>query len=385
MTSRQRVLDSFAERCGRPAQFLVRAPGRINLIGEHTDYNDGFVLPMAIDRATWIALEPSDDGACTAFSLDLGQGTSFFLGGDLSHGDGWDDYARGVAWSLRQGGYELRGWRGVIGSDVPIGAGLSSSASLELAIARAFAVVGGHAWDPVSMAKLAQRAESQWVGLNCGIMDQLIVAAGHQGQALHIDCRSLTFDAIPVPGDVAILVLDSAAPRTLATSAYNVRRAQCESVVAAVSSVYPGVRALRDVTQDMLHSVAGSLTHVELMRARHVITENERVAHSVEAMRLRDSRRLGQLMYQSHESLRRDYEVSSNELDLLVSLARAEPGVLGARLTGAGFGGCVVAVVKTEFAPIAAASIIGQYRNRSGRDGRAFVSTASAGASVEDL
>jgi galactokinase len=216
-------------------------------------------------------------------------------------------------------------------------------------------------------------------------MDQLIVAAGHHGQALHIDCRSLTFDAIPVPRDIAILVLNSAAPRTLATSAYNVRRAQCESVVAVVASAFPDVRALRDVTQDMLHSVAGSLTHVEFMRARHVISENERVANTVEAMRTGDSGKLGWLMYQSHESLRRDYEVSSDELDLLVRLAMGEPGVLGARLTGAGFGGCVVAAVKTEFAPVASKSIIGQYRSRSGRDGSAFVSTASAGASVERL
>ena len=385
MTAKQRVLQSFGERFAHPPRYLVRAPGRINLIGEHTDYNDGFVLPMAIDRAAWIALEPSDDGLVTLYAADFGQEVTFALGEAMAPGEGWDGYVRGVAWALRGDGLETAGWRGVMGGDVPIGSGLSSSAALELAVARAFAAVTPFDWDPIRMARLAQRAESGWVGVNCGLMDQLAAAAGEAGHALFIDCRTLDSQAIPLPDSVAFLVLDSAAPRTLAGSAYNLRRAECESAVARLAIDHPEVRALRDVSSEMLEREACKLTPVELRRTRHIVSENERVLQSVEALRAGDVRRLGELMTCSHESLRVDYEVSSVELDALVRLALGTRGVLGARLTGAGFGGCAVAAVEVAAAADAAVSIMSAYRSQTGRAGQAFISAASPGATLEPI
>src|ERR671932_1303674 len=246
---RDAVLAAFQQRFGHPPTWLARAPGRVNLIGEHTDYNDGFVLPMAIDRAVWIAVRPRDDRRVVVYSLDFGERAGFDLAAEMSSAladgtrKGWIEYVHGVAWSLRDAGYPLgRGWDGVATGDVPIGAGLSSSAAMELATARAFAGLGGLAWEPIAMARLAQRAGNEWVGVNSGIMDQLISAAGVAGHALLIDCRSLATRAVPLPTGVAVAVFATATRRGLVDSAYNERRAQCEAAAA-----FFGVPALRDV------------------------------------------------------------------------------------------------------------------------------------------
>ncbi len=372
--------SAFIHHFASPPAAFVRAPGRVNLIGEHTDYNDGFVLPMAIDRAVWIALRPRPDRQVHLHALDFDQSIVFSLDA-LDERQGWAGYVQGVAWALQDAGYALRGWEGVMAGNAPIGAGLSSSAAAELAIARAFARVSGLPWHPKEMALLAQKAENQWVGVHCGIMDQLISAAGVAGHALFIDTRDLTTEPVPMPEQARIVVFYSDAPRSLASSAYNQRRAECEEAVRRLQGVLPGVTALRDVSPEQLEAHRHLLPRVIYRRARHVVTENARVLHSVSAMRSGDIPRLGELMLASHASLRDDYEVSSRELDLLVDLA-VNAGAFGARLTGAGFGGCAIALCRAEDADAIAQRVIGAYNGRTGRAGYAFVTVATDGAGV---
>ncbi len=375
-----RLAAAFFDHFQDQPAAIVRAPGRVNLIGEHTDYNDGFVLPMAIDRAVWIALRPRPDRQVHLHSLDFDQSLTFSLD-DLSQRTGWAGYVQGVAWALGDAGFALRGWEGVMAGNVPIGAGLSSSAATELAVARAFAFVSDLPWHPKRMALLAQKAENQWVGVNCGIMDQLISAAGVAGHALFIDTRDLTTDPAPLPEQARIVVFYSDAPRSLASSAYNQRRAECEEAVRRLQSALPGVTALRDISAEQLEAHRDLLPPVIYRRARHVVTENARGLASVRAMRAGDLARFGELMLASHASLRDDYEVSSQELDLLVDLA-VNAGALGARLTGAGFGGCAIALCRAEDAAGLGQDVIGEYNGRTGRAGYAFVTVATEGAGV---
>ena len=355
----------------------MRAPGRVNLIGEHTDYNDGFVLPMAIDRAVWIAGRPRDDGRVVGHSLDLDQAVEFSLVGFRHEKAGWGEYLKGVAWALQEAGYVLRGWEGVVAGDVPIAAGLSSSAALEMATARVFASVSDLAWDAATMAKLGQRAENQWVGVNCGIMDQMISAAGRAEHALLIDCRSLETQLVPLPMGTAVVILDTATRRGLVDSAYNERRARCEA-----AAEFFGVTALRDVSQVQFQAQAGRLDDLTQRRARHVITENARTLQAVEAMCRGDGVEMGQLMDKSHASLRDDFEVSSEELNHMVACARLEAGCYGARMTGGGFGGCAVALVRADDAHNFAHSVAACYQATTGITPNVYVCTAANGAEV---
>ena len=365
----------FEDRFDAPAPIVVRAPGRVNLIGEHTDYNDGFVLPMAIDRASWIALRPSGDGAVRLYSVEHGEETVLDLE-NVQHGKPtWSEYPRGVAWALQEAGHSLRGFEGVTACDVPMGAGLSSSASFELAVARAFAEVSGFEWDPAEMARVGQRAENEWVGVSCGIMDQMISAAGREGHALLIDCRSLELTPVPLPTGAVAVVLDTATRRGLVDSAYNERRAQCEAAAAAF-----GVKALRDVTWEQFEAGAEMLEAVTRRRAQHVISENLRTLEAADAMRGDDPDRVGALMNQSHVSLRDDFEVSSPELDTLADLARGERGCYGARMTGAGFGGCAVALVAATEVESFADHVTRAYRDTMGKTPAVYVCMASRGA-----
>jgi galactokinase len=385
---RERVLRAFEREYGRPAEALVRAPGRVNLIGEHTDYNDGFVLPMALDRAAWIALAPRDDDVVRLLADDLDQRGTFRVEsaarrdarGD-AHADrgGWLEYPRAVAWALQaDGGHVLRGFDGVLASDVPRGAGLSSSAAVELAVAAAFREASGFAWDPVDVARRMQRAENHWVGVASGIMDQLIGAAGVAGHALLIDCRDLTTRPVELPPDTLVVVLDTLTRRGLVGSAYNERRAQCEAAAAAL-----GVAALRDADMAALESIRDMLDGVAFRRARHVITENERVQAAVRAAEAGDAAAFGRLMDASHASLQGDFEVSSEALDQAVAAARAAPGCLGARMTGAGFGGCAVALVEADATDAFVTAAAAGYQRASGRAGSFLVATAADGAGTE--
>jgi galactokinase len=357
---------------------VVRAPGRVNLIGEHTDYNDGFVLPLAIDRAIWIALRPRTDGQVLAHSLDFSGSTTFSLDNLARANGGWAEYIKGVAWALQQTGHRLAGWEGVIAGDVPVGAGLSSSAALELAAARAFAVVSDLPWDAATMARLGQRAENEWVGVRCGIMDQMISAAGRAGHALLIDCRSLHTEEVPFPPGTTVVVLDTVTRRGLVDSAYNERRRQCESAARAF-----GVSALRDVSPAQFGAECGRLDEIMRCRARHVVTENERTLQTADAMRRGDAVAVGRLMNASHDSLRDDFEVSSRELDVMVDCGKSHPACLGIRMTGAGFGGCAVALIHGNEVEAFTSTVAAQYQAVTGIRPVLYVCAATDGASVD--
>ena len=374
----QRVVTDFAQRFGAPPSVVVRAPGRVNLIGEHTDYNDGFVMPMAIDRATWIALRPRADDTVILQALDHGESLTFNLKDFQRDAMTWREYPKGVTHMLKEAGYPLRGWEGVTACDVPMGAGLSSSASYELAIARAFSAVAGFAWDAPRMAVLCQKAENEWVGVKCGIMDQMISAVGEKDKAVLIDCRDLSRKPAPLPAGTAVVIMDTMTRRGLVDSAYNERRQQCHAAAA-----HFGVKALRDVTMNVFQSRAGELDPVVCKRARHVISENERTVSAVAAMTNGDAAALGQLMNTSHDSLRDDFEVTNHELNVIVDVARQQAGCFGARMTGAGFGGCAVALVAAPQAQTFAARVAEGYARKCGRQPAIYVTLATAGASLE--
>ncbi len=371
-----RVAKDFLARFGQAPTHLVRAPGRVNLIGEHTDYNDGFVMPLAIDRATWIALRPRPDDSVRLFSLDHDEEAVFSARAPERAAMSWREYPKGVAFALTSAGYELKGWEGVTLCDVPMGAGLSSSASFELAVALAFKAATGFPWDAPRMAVLGQKAENEWVGVKCGIMDQMISAVGRAGQAVLIDCRDLSLTYAPLPTGTAVVILDTMTRRGLVDSAYNERRAQCQK-----ASAHFGVKALRDVTLNSFNQRMQELDPTTARRARHVISENARTVEAAAAMKRSDAARLGQLMNESGDSLRTDFEVTNHELNLMVEAARKQPGCYGARMTGAGFGGCAVALVKESEAVRFAQNVAAAYAKTSGREPAVYVTPACEGAS----
>ncbi len=373
----EQVTTGFIERFGAPPGLIVRAPGRVNLIGEHTDYNDGFVLPMAINRAVYIAARARQDRQVSLHALDMARTMIFDLDEIVYADAGWGEYVQGMAFILQRAGQTLRGWEGVVAGDVPIGAGLSSSAALELATARTFSAVSALSWNGVEMAKLAQRAENQWVGVNCGIMDQMISAVGEAGHALLIDCRSLDTKSVPLPPATSVVVLDTATRRGLVDSAYNERRQQCET-----AAKFFGVPALRDVTIEEFEARASELDSLTRRRARHVITENHRTVEAAMVMQQGDAIKLGQLMAGSHISMRDDFEIANKELNLMVEIAQSQPGCYGARLTGAGFGGCAVALVQVGDAQSFAHTVAHQYENKTGLSPQVYICKATDGANL---
>jgi galactokinase len=347
---------------------------------------------MAIDRHVAVAFAPRQDRLLRAYASEFGETRELSLDAlqrrtatepdKRSSRGGWFGYVAGVAWAMLRAGSALRGADLAIASDVPVGAGLSSSAALEIAVARALGVVADLEWDPKRAARLAQHAEHEFAGVACGIMDQLSVASAREGCALLIDCRSLETRDVPIPETARILVFDSGVRRELTTSAYNDRRASCERVVATLQVRDTWVRALRDVDDAMLAEQAASLDPVDVRRASHVIAENRRPHALASAFAARDLERGGRLMMHSHASLRDLYEVSSPELDALVELAIVQPGCTGARLTGAGFGGCAIALVEAGSVERVMSSVEAGYEARTGRPTTAFVCLASGGAHV---
>jgi galactokinase len=364
---------------------VVHAPGRVNLIGEHTDYNDGFVLPVAIDLGISIALVPIEDRRVQLTLAATGETGTFALDGPLARTNTWLDYVIGMAWAMREAGLPLSGFRGLLASDLPQGAGLSSSAALE--VVAALALSGGRFpdTDPMRLVHLVQRGENGFIGLNNGIMDQFASIFGEAGRAVLLDCRSLEHRSVPLPlAEVALVVCHSGSPRRLESSAYNERRAQCEAAVAAIARIEPSVRSLRDVTPELLDQARPSLSDVELARAEHVVTEDQRVLDTIEAFESGDLETVGRLFAASHASLRDRYEVSSPELDALVDIASTTEGVVGARLTGAGFGGCTINLVRHEAVPAFRERVLRDYPARTGLTPRVFEVTASAGARALD-
>ena len=373
---------AFQKRYERGARFF-RAPGRVNLIGEHTDYNEGFVLPMAIDRSTVVAASARDDRRVRIYSLNLDEEAEFDLDRPGAKRRGvWLDYVEGVARALEERtGERLSGADLALASDVPVGSGLSSSAALEISAGLALLSVSGVAVDRVQLALAGQQAEHEYVGAMVGIMDQFIAAMGRAGHALLIDCRTL--EATPIPFDtssVEVAICNSNVEHELASSEYNARRAECERGVQVLREVLPGVRALRDV------SVADFERHEEILpepirrRVRHVLTENERTLQATEALRSGDLDEMGRLMDRSHRSLRDDYEVSCGELDALVEIAGNFGGCLGARMTGGGFGGCTVNLVRRDALADFKQVIAAEYKRATNRETTIYVSEAGDGA-----
>ncbi|MBV9119355.1 MAG: galactokinase [Chloroflexi bacterium] len=357
--------EAFRDAFGDAPEVTVRSPGRVNLIGEHTDYNEGLVLPAAIDLGIELAAARRSDGRVRLASG--GEMVEFGLQDSVS---GWGAYAAGVLWALRAAGQPVTGFNGVIAASLPAGAGLSSSAALELAVARACCELTGSTWEPVTAAQACCRAENEYVGNRCGVMDQFAVALGQEGSALLLDCRSLAVEHVLVPANLAIVICDSARPRRLVESEFNRRRKECEE-----AALLLGLTALRDATGDMITRLPALLG----IRVEHVIRENERVLGLAAALGSGDREEIGRLMAASHESLRDLFEVSCRELDLLVELAGELPGCLGSRLTGAGFGGCTVSLVEAGAAGEFAANLEERYCVRSGLPGRAYVCRASDG------
>ncbi len=367
---------AFAAQHGHEPQIIAEAPGRVNLIGEHTEYNGGFVLPVAIDRTVAVAIAPREDTRVRAHSIDLDQRDDFSLDAARRHPmGGWRNYVRGVLWALLDSQLPLSGVDLSISGDVPQGAGLSSSAALELALAGAICAASGIELPPRDLALICQRAEHMYAGVQCGIMDQFAAALGREGCALFIDCQSLETETVPLPNDIAIVVIDSKVPRELVATPYNQRRDECAEAARVL-----GLSSLRSADESQIESLPDDLRH----RARHVITENARVLAAKAALSDGDCAALSRLFAESHASLRDDFEASTPEIDLLVELANAATGAIGARLTGGGFGGCTVNLVEASQAQGFGETIVSQYRQRTGLDGEAYVCRAVDGMQVRD-
>jgi len=358
---------------------VYRAPGRVNLIGEHTDYNLGFVLPMAIDLACYTAVAPNNDEHLRVYSDNVSEAAEWRLDTipTLTPRRHWTDYVIGIAQQLSLLGIPLGGRDLLIRSTVPSGAGLSSSAAFEVSIALALA--GDRAVASLELAKLCHRAENQFVGLPSGIMDQFVSVFGQSGAAIRLDCRSLEYTVVELPPGAAILAVNSMVKHELGASAYRMRVAECAAAVQAVRKKWPAVASLRDVVPSMLDH---DIPEPALRRARHVITENQRVDRFTEAARYRNLPAMGRLLLESHRSLQHDYEVSCDELDFLVDAAISLPGVFGARMTGGGFGGCTVNLVDEEKAEQFASGIQSLYRRRFNIDPPVYSCKPSEGAGM---
>lgn len=357
---------------------IVQAPGRLNLLGEHTDYNGGFVLPIAINRYTIVAAAPAKHRV--RVWTEALQEQDIFEPWDLRRDSKrlWVNYIRGIVWVLGAPYVPVDGADMLIAGNLPLGAGVSSSAALEVAAALAFLHLAKRELPRRELALLCQRAENEFVGVQCGIMDQFTVALAEEGHALLLDCATLETQAVPLTGDAPVFfVLDTGKPRTLAASAYNERRAQCEA-----AARFFGQDSLRTVTPEMLEAAQNELDEILLRRSRHVISENARVLAAVEAIKRGDWEHFGQLLQASHASLRDDYEVSCSELDIMCEAALEQSGCLGARMVGAGFGGCAMAAVRPDAVASFAEKVAEAYQRKTGLQPRIFAVRAAAGATI---
>lgn len=362
------IKNKFNEKFGTANDVIVSvAPGRVNLIGDHTDYNDGFVLPMTLDRAVYIALRRRQDNKCKFYSVNFDEYAEWDLNKIEKTSDlYWSNYIKGVVKLLLADGHKITGVEGVIFGDVPVASGLSSSAAVEVATLNGLQHLFAIDLSAIAAIKLAQKAENTFIGVQCGIMDQFISRLGKKAHALFIDCRSLEYKNVPVNlGEYVLLIVDTKVKRELAKSAYNERRASCDEAVKYFQTINPNVTALRDVDLKIFNEFGGNLPEIVRKRARHVISENQRVLEAINALNSGNFLRFGELLYSSHKSLQEDYEVSCKELDFIVTKAK-NYGAIGARLTGAGFGGCGLIVVKKDKAESLVKHIVEEYKNLFG-------------------
>jgi galactokinase len=374
------LAQTFRELYGGQPR-LYRAPGRVNLIGEHTDYNEGLVMPAAIDFSTSVAIDARDDRRIVVRSANFSETAELDLDQPPAHGRGhWSDYPFGVAIKLEAGGQKLRGANILVRGDLPIGSGLSSSAAIEVATGLALLELADTSIDRLELAKLCQEAENEFVGMRCGLMDQFISCFGQAGHALILDCRSLDYQLLPLPRSVKLVVCNTMVKHELAASEYNARRAECEEGVRLLAHQFAEVESLRDVTMDNLERAKSELPEVVHRRCRHVVSENVRVAAASEALQREDLEAFGRLMGESHRSLRDDYEVSCKELDLMVDLASKTDGLVGARMTGGGFGGCTVNLVESDSVDSFAEAVAKGYAKATGREPEIYVCSPAQGA-----
>ncbi len=382
MNKAHELLTSFKARFGTGAS-VYRAPGRVNLIGEHTDYNEGFVLPAAIGFSCWVGISPRADGKLIVYSENFREVHETMWDGLGAHGSGhWWDYPLGVAWALQEAGYRLRGADIYIAGDVPLGAGLSSSAAIEVSTGYALLSAAGHAVDRTKLALLCQRAENEYVGARVGIMDQFVSCHGRAGQALLIDCRSLEYKAIRLPAKVSLVICNTMVKHKLQAGEYNVRRAECEEAVRKLSAAMPTIRSLRDVSMEQLAQNRSLLLEKLYRRCRHVVSENQRVRKVAELFEQGRTEGLRELMAASHQSMRDDYEISCRELDTMVEIAGRQRGVYGARMTGGGFGGCTINFVDVEHAAEFQRRVSAEYESAIGLHPDIYICEASQGAEL---
>lgn len=375
------VKASFEQVLGYAASHIIQAPGRVNLIGEHTDYNDGFVLPCAIDYQTVVAAAKRDDNIVRVVAVDYDNQTDEFdITEEITFQQDkmWANYIRGVVKCLLARGYQFNGADISVSGNVPQGAGLSSSAALEVVIGQTFKVLYQLEISQAEIALNGQQAENEFVGCNCGIMDQMISAEGKENHAMLLDCRSLETESVSMPEDMSVVIINSNKKRGLVDSEYNTRRQQCEQA----ASIF-GVKALRDVTMAEFEARAAQLEEVVAKRARHVITENGRTLEAAQALRANDMKRIGELMAQSHASMRDDFEITVKEIDTLVEIVKQVIGEQGGvRMTGGGFGGCIVAVMPPELVDSVEAAVVEQYQAATGLKESIYVCQAKDGAGL---
>ena len=375
-----KVRQAFYARFQAEPEMIVRAPGRVNLIGEHTDYNDGFVLPVAVDRAAWLAVSPSKDDHSHVRAVDMNNDDQAFAMKTVPASDGgWADYPKGVVWAMLERGLQPAPIHAVLTSDVPVGAGMSSSAAIEVAFAYAWTQLGGFDMTLSDLALLCQKAENKYVGVNCGIMDQMISACGKADHAMMLDTRTLERAYFGVPEGIAIVVANSMVRRALTGSEYNVRRAQCEQAVSVLQEHYPEIKALRDVTPEQLVQHQDDMSDVVYRRARHIVTENARVLQVSRDLYENRIAHVGELLIAGNQRLRHDYEVSIPELDTLVEAAAEVDGCYGARLTGAGFGGCIIALVDEDAVGDVEAHLVEVYQDKHDMEPTVYVTRADNG------
>ena len=369
------------------AQFVSSAPGRVNLLGEHVDYNGGAVLPMAIDRYVRIEARRQEGGKICIEARDLGRIVEFSVGSLAKKVDtkgrnlpSWALYPAGVAWALVQHGLEVQGIQAVFNSSVPVGAGLSSSAAVEVAFGSLWQAMAGFSLPPLELAKICQLAENKYVGVNCGLMDQFASACGVAGSAVWFDTRTHESKPVKLPGNTVIIVADTGVRRGLAGSAYNDRRASCEEALRHFQGFLPGIESLREVTPADFKKYSTGLGEIPLKRSRYIVLECARMDKALEVLSRQDAAEFGSLMKETHIGLRDDYEVSCPELDAMAEIAWMQPGCYGSRLTGAGFGGCTVSLVQREKAQQFEASLKEGYLGRTGKNAEVYICEAVGGA-----
>ena len=381
------IESAFLEKVGkRPERVVVRSPGRVNLIGEHTDYNEGFVLPASVDKAMVFVVSPRADGICHFYAADLKDEFSAAIASIERTQKGWPNYLLGVIEEMKKMGFNVPGCDVVFGGDIPIGAGMSSSAAVECGFAFALNQLFDFEISRIDLVKLGQRSENNFVGVNCGIMDQFVNIFGEDQKVLKIDCRSLAYEYFPFEReDLAIVLCETEAKRSLASSEYNVRRQQCETGVRILQKNRPDIRSLRDVNLEFLNEHRKQMEPIILQRCAYVVEENERVLRACEDLHRNDFRSFGEQMHRSHSGLRDGYQVSSPDLDFLVESASSISGVLGARMMGAGFGGCTINLVEQKSVDTFVEEMKEHYRQRTGKANNVYVTHIQSGTRLLPL